>query len=380
MYDSLLSRSFSKQEKKKLGYGGLLLSFLLFFTFCTVFRPFFSPFPVLNLRLSIETGQKLNILNVTAAADRYFIFSNEIRRKNAIQTNHSSISQKLDTEYERRNQEPTNDTSNSQPVVKELTMMNHSANGNTSNKEVSANIKVMKVDRKNDNKLPIVSNTSNYHQQIQLNEVCQKLERSDCPLPVVNLRLSIEAYQKHNILNVTASSSNFIFSNEFERRNHESWNDISSSQPIVNESMMKHAANGNTSNLTLISNNNEELKVDINNEKDLSIFSNTSNYHRILLNEICQKQETSDCSIPQAYWKGLVVQVVLLAHSRISRGQCSSMWLPTLSGSSTSPSHPTLLLKNIVRQNPPSKKDAEMFLFKRHINCTGWDLPCSSGT
>ncbi|XP_031371685.1 beta-1,2-xylosyltransferase XYXT1-like isoform X2 [Punica granatum] len=60
MYDTFLARSFSKHEQKKLGYGAFAACFLIALSFCTVFKPYLGPLPVLNLRLSIMgAGHKM---------------------------------------------------------------------------------------------------------------------------------------------------------------------------------------------------------------------------------------------------------------------------------------------------------------------------------
>ncbi|XP_065862682.1 alpha-1,3-arabinosyltransferase XAT3-like [Euphorbia lathyris] len=108
MYDSLLSRSFSKQEKKKLGYGGLLVFLVFLFSFSTVFKSFFTPFPVLNLRLSIKSDQKLNTLNVTAIfssnkeEEVTFLLPNDTTtsHKLKLDTNDTSTSHKLKLDTE----------------------------------------------------------------------------------------------------------------------------------------------------------------------------------------------------------------------------------------------------------------------------------------
>ncbi|KAL0857334.1 hypothetical protein Bca101_062488 [Brassica carinata] len=45
LYDTILARSFSKNEQKRLGYGAFIASLLFVFTLCTVFKPYLSPLP-----------------------------------------------------------------------------------------------------------------------------------------------------------------------------------------------------------------------------------------------------------------------------------------------------------------------------------------------
>lgn len=49
MYDSILARSFSKQEQKKLRYVAIFCCFLIALSFCTVFKPYLGPLPVCKL-------------------------------------------------------------------------------------------------------------------------------------------------------------------------------------------------------------------------------------------------------------------------------------------------------------------------------------------
>ncbi|KAK7821348.1 hypothetical protein CFP56_037812 [Quercus suber] len=59
MYDDLLARSFSKHEKKKLGYGAFFGCLLIALSFCTVFKPYLGPLPALNLKQSMAAGFKM---------------------------------------------------------------------------------------------------------------------------------------------------------------------------------------------------------------------------------------------------------------------------------------------------------------------------------
>ncbi|CAL1405543.1 unnamed protein product [Linum trigynum] len=70
MYDSLLARSFTKHEQKKLGRGALIICFLIFLSFCTIFKPQkWGPLPSpLDLRWSPGLFQKLYMVNDTASS------------------------------------------------------------------------------------------------------------------------------------------------------------------------------------------------------------------------------------------------------------------------------------------------------------------------
>ena len=46
LYNTILARSFSKNEQKTLGYGAFIASIFFVFTLCTIFNPYLSPLPV----------------------------------------------------------------------------------------------------------------------------------------------------------------------------------------------------------------------------------------------------------------------------------------------------------------------------------------------
>ncbi|GMI99520.1 hypothetical protein like AT3G18170 [Hibiscus trionum] len=66
MYDTILARSFSKYDQKKLGYGAFLACFLIAFSLCTVFKPYLGPLPLLNKSLSMDVDLKM--LKITESA------------------------------------------------------------------------------------------------------------------------------------------------------------------------------------------------------------------------------------------------------------------------------------------------------------------------
>ncbi|XP_050232148.1 alpha-1,3-arabinosyltransferase XAT2-like isoform X2 [Mercurialis annua] len=106
MYQSLLSRSFSKHEQKRLKYGGFFTFFLISFSFFTIFKPYLAPLPFLHLRLSIGDGQKLRIVDDT----------------------NNSYEQTMSREIANKSEETIN---KSQPLFKEIIMkstlmVNHS--------------------------------------------------------------------------------------------------------------------------------------------------------------------------------------------------------------------------------------------------------------
>ncbi|KAK7398827.1 hypothetical protein VNO78_10000 [Psophocarpus tetragonolobus] len=61
MYDKILSKSFSRYEQKRLGYGAFVSCFFLVLSLCTVFKPYLGPVHVLNLKLSIGVNTKMLI-------------------------------------------------------------------------------------------------------------------------------------------------------------------------------------------------------------------------------------------------------------------------------------------------------------------------------
>ncbi|KAG5233936.1 beta-1,2-xylosyltransferase [Salix suchowensis] len=68
MYETVLARSFSKHEQKRLGYWGLLACLFIVLSFFTIFKPYLGPLPVLNLRLSMGEDDKLHLSNDTTSS------------------------------------------------------------------------------------------------------------------------------------------------------------------------------------------------------------------------------------------------------------------------------------------------------------------------
>ncbi|KAB5531808.1 hypothetical protein DKX38_018478 [Salix brachista] len=68
MYETVLARSFSKHEQKRLGYWGLLACLFIVLSFFTIFKPYLGPLPVLNLRLSMGEDGKLHLSNDTTSS------------------------------------------------------------------------------------------------------------------------------------------------------------------------------------------------------------------------------------------------------------------------------------------------------------------------
>ncbi|CAN8270250.1 unnamed protein product [Cochlearia groenlandica] len=95
LYDTILARSFSKNEQKRLGYGAFIASLLFVFTLCTVFKPYLSPLPIVELQLSVDAGLKM--LRITEPQKpQAFMSSNDSitfgdSKKQIIITNHINV-------------------------------------------------------------------------------------------------------------------------------------------------------------------------------------------------------------------------------------------------------------------------------------------------
>ncbi|XP_027921181.1 alpha-1,3-arabinosyltransferase XAT2-like isoform X1 [Vigna unguiculata] len=61
IYDTVLAKSFSRYEQKKLGYGAFLSCLFIVFSLCTVFKPYLGPVHALNLKLFIGVDTKMLI-------------------------------------------------------------------------------------------------------------------------------------------------------------------------------------------------------------------------------------------------------------------------------------------------------------------------------
>jgi hypothetical protein len=73
MNDNLLTRSFSKHERKKLGYGALAACLLITLSFFIVFNPYLGPLPL--CKSSIVLALQLSNLRWCLCIDffeRYF--------------------------------------------------------------------------------------------------------------------------------------------------------------------------------------------------------------------------------------------------------------------------------------------------------------------
>ncbi|WZZ61760.1 hypothetical protein YC2023_061867 [Brassica napus] len=59
LYNTILARSFSKNEQKRLGYGAFIASIFFVFTLCTIFKPYLSPLPIVESQLSVDVGLRM---------------------------------------------------------------------------------------------------------------------------------------------------------------------------------------------------------------------------------------------------------------------------------------------------------------------------------
>ncbi|KAG7625671.1 putative protein O-GlcNAc transferase [Arabidopsis thaliana] len=76
LYDTVLARSFSKTDQKRLCFGAFIASLLLVFTLCTVVKPYLSPLPIVELQLSVGTG--LRMLSITELTTNTTISKEEV--------------------------------------------------------------------------------------------------------------------------------------------------------------------------------------------------------------------------------------------------------------------------------------------------------------
>ncbi|XP_024442138.2 beta-1,2-xylosyltransferase XYXT1 isoform X3 [Populus trichocarpa] len=89
IYDSVLGRSFSKQEQKKLGYWAFVACLFIALSFFTNFKPFLGPLSVLNLRLSMGEDEKLHLFSDT---DSSLLIANETVGSSSSTANDTSSS------------------------------------------------------------------------------------------------------------------------------------------------------------------------------------------------------------------------------------------------------------------------------------------------
>ncbi|XVF12259.1 hypothetical protein REPUB_Repub08aG0100100 [Reevesia pubescens] len=91
MYDTIFSRSFSRYDQKKLGYGAFLGCLLIALSFCTVFKPYLGPLPVLNMKLSMDVGLKM--LRITDSVSSLKLKANDTSNSMRIIVNETSSSE-----------------------------------------------------------------------------------------------------------------------------------------------------------------------------------------------------------------------------------------------------------------------------------------------
>ncbi|XP_034917337.1 beta-1,2-xylosyltransferase XYXT1 [Populus alba] len=116
MYDNLLTRSFSKHERRKLGYGALAACLLITLSFFIVFNPYLGPLPLLNFMLSTGDDQKIFAANDTSSSlqmDKEIITINDA-------TSSSQEAVARDPEMVRNDKKLINDTGSSRQTVNEI--------------------------------------------------------------------------------------------------------------------------------------------------------------------------------------------------------------------------------------------------------------------
>ncbi|KHN00186.1 alpha-1,3-arabinosyltransferase XAT2-like isoform X1 [Glycine soja] len=61
IYDTVLAKSFSRYDQKRLGYGAFVSCLFIILSLCTVFKPYLGPVHVLSLKLFIDVDTKMLI-------------------------------------------------------------------------------------------------------------------------------------------------------------------------------------------------------------------------------------------------------------------------------------------------------------------------------
>ncbi|KAL5751276.1 hypothetical protein ACOSP7_025879 [Xanthoceras sorbifolium] len=120
MYDSILARSFSKHEQKKLRYGALLGFLLIAFSFCTVFKPYLGPLPILKLRLSMGVGLRMLMMKKeTSSSQKIYKEASKSHEHIRIRNTSNSLQGVDDINISHKIVENT--SSSQQPIVKNAT-------------------------------------------------------------------------------------------------------------------------------------------------------------------------------------------------------------------------------------------------------------------
>ncbi|XP_034899214.1 beta-1,2-xylosyltransferase XYXT1 isoform X2 [Populus alba] len=129
IYDSVLGRSFSKQEQKKLGYWAFVACLFIALSFFTNFKPFLGPLSVLNLRLSMGEDEKLHLFSDT---DSSLLIANETLGSSSSTVNDTSSSH--EEEEIMRSSLIVNDTDSShgESEIREIIMNSTSIDNATS--------------------------------------------------------------------------------------------------------------------------------------------------------------------------------------------------------------------------------------------------------
>ncbi|CAF2154265.1 unnamed protein product [Brassica napus] len=139
LYDTILARSFSKNEQKRLGYGAFVASLLFVFTLCTVFKPYLSPLPTVELQLPVNAGLRMLRItetqkpqasrsssnatygdseNLTIPTDQINITSNATTPQKLISSENHELSVFKNTSFPKNHLDSLNSTTNT-PISKE---------------------------------------------------------------------------------------------------------------------------------------------------------------------------------------------------------------------------------------------------------------------
>ncbi|KAK7358179.1 hypothetical protein VNO77_00103 [Canavalia gladiata] len=70
IYDTILAKSFSRYEQKRLGYGAFVSCLLIVLSLCTVFKPYLGPIHHLNPKLFIGVDSKMLMVKDTSSSSQ----------------------------------------------------------------------------------------------------------------------------------------------------------------------------------------------------------------------------------------------------------------------------------------------------------------------
>ncbi|XP_011000494.1 PREDICTED: uncharacterized protein LOC105108049 isoform X3 [Populus euphratica] len=141
MYDNLLTRSFSKHERRRLGYGALAACLLITLSFFIVFNPYLGPLPLLNFMLSTGDDQKLFAVNDTSSSlqmDKEIITINDA----------SSSQEAVAREMVRNDKKLINDTDSSRQTINEIVLKDSLIVNDTSSQQIATDAEAATMNEK----------------------------------------------------------------------------------------------------------------------------------------------------------------------------------------------------------------------------------------